>query len=126
MSSLCPAVVPAHVKHNHIICGHADDLTLFLGNLTWSITEDDIRDAFSSVGEPVSIRIAEDREGRRRGFAFAEFASMDEVQRALELDGADVLGRQIRVDRSTRSSAGRALPLAACLPSWPWPSAQWL
>ena len=88
----------------------ADDLTLFCGNLPWAITEEDLRDTFSSVGDPTQIRIAEDRDGRRRGFAFVEFQSPEQVTSALSLDGVDVMGRQMRVDRSTRSSSGRALP----------------
>jgi hypothetical protein len=90
----------------------ADDMVVFVGNLPWSVTEDELRSIFAPVGEVMSIRIAEDREGRRRGFGFVEFGSVEDAKKALEYDGVDLAGRQLRVDVTTRSSNSRALTIS--------------
>jgi RNA recognition motif-containing protein len=66
----------------------------------------------------MQVRIAEDRDGRRRGFAFVEFGTLEEAQAALRCDGKDLGGRAMRVDVTTRGSQTRA-PLFLffhCLP----------
>jgi RNA recognition motif-containing protein len=72
------------------------------------VTEEDLREAFAEAGDATGVRIAEDREGRRRGFAFVEFGTLDEAQAALACDGKDMGGRTMRVDVTARSSRTRA------------------
>ena len=74
---------------------------LFIGNLAFSVHEDDLRDAFKEAGcAPLSLRIITDQaSGRSRGFAFAEFGSVEEAERAkAELHGQPIQGRTLRVD----------------------------
>ena len=50
--------------------------SLYVGNLPWSATEDDVRDLFAPYGEVTSVKLVSDREtGRARGFGFVEMAS---------------------------------------------------
>ena len=74
---------------------------LYVGNLPWSSTEDEIRAAFAAYGEVTSVNLIEDREtGRPRGFGFVE---MDEngAREAIEaLDGKDFGGRNIKVNEA--------------------------
>ena len=50
--------------------------SLYVGNLPWSATEDDVRDLFVPYGEVASVKLVSDREtGRARGFGFVEMAS---------------------------------------------------
>lgn len=70
---------------------------LFIGNLPWSTTEDDLRQVFAEFGEIVEIRLITDKmSGRSKGIAFVEFATEEEAQAAiagtqnLELDGRTV------------------------------------
>lgn len=73
--------------------------TLYVGNLAWKVTENDLRDLFSQYGEVHSVRLVLDREtGRARGFGFVE---MDNAEQALaSLEGKDLQGRPLRVSQA--------------------------
>ncbi len=85
---------------------------LYVGNLSFNSTENDIRDAFSPHGTVTSVNIITDREtGRPRGFAFVEMGSDAEAQAAMSaLDGRDLDGRNLKVNvaqpRENRSGGG--------------------
>jgi len=78
---------------------------LYVGNLPWKFDDYDLEDAFSEFGEIVDAKVMYDREdGRSRGFGFVTLGSDDAVEEAISaLDGADIDGRQIRVNRADRS-----------------------
>ncbi|MBN2139921.1 MAG: RNA-binding protein [Desulfovibrionaceae bacterium] len=74
---------------------------IFVGNLPWNTTEEEIRDAFAQYGEVISAKIIYDREtGRSRGFGFVEMedAGFEEAIRAL--DGSLMGGRNIKVNEA--------------------------
>lgn len=75
--------------------------TLYVGNLPWSTTEDDLMKAFSPHVNVKSCRIITDREtGRSRGFGFVEVEDAD-VQKAIsELNGSVLAGREIIVNEA--------------------------
>jgi cold-inducible RNA-binding protein len=77
-------------------------MKLYVGNLSFDTTEDELRDAFSSHGEVVSVNIVKDKfTDRSKGFAFVEMANSEEGQAAIrELNGAELGGRQIKVDEA--------------------------
>jgi RNA recognition motif-containing protein len=85
---------------------------LYVGNLPFSATEDEISDAFSAHGTVQSVAVITDREtGRPRGFAFVEMASDSEAQAAVEaMDGRDFGGRNLKVNiarpRESRGGGG--------------------
>ena len=87
---------------------------LYVGNLSFSSTEDDITDAFSAHGTVTSVNVVTDRDtGRPRGFAFVEMSSDSEAQSAIQaLDGQDLGGRAIKVNiakpRESRGGGGRS------------------
>ncbi|MEM8758187.1 MAG: RNA-binding protein, partial [Planctomycetota bacterium] len=70
-------------------------MKLYVGNLSYSMTEDELREVFSEHGEVVSANLVMDREtGRPRGFGFVEFADAEGGKKAIEaLNGANVGGR---------------------------------
>ena len=72
---------------------------LYLGNLSWSLSEDDIRELCEPFGELVEVRlITEPRSGRSKGFAFVEFAEEEAATAALEeLNEKEVDGRNLFV-----------------------------
>ena len=75
--------------------------SIYVGNLAFSSTEDDVRKAFSSYGEVLSVKLINDREtGRPRGFGFVEMddAGADEAIRAL--NGKELDGRTIKVNEA--------------------------
>ena len=82
---------------------------LYVGNLSFQSTEDELRDLFSQHGEVTSVRLISDRDtGRSRGFAFVE---MENANAAIEaLNGYELGGRNLRVnearEREDRGSGG--------------------
>lgn len=72
---------------------------LFVGGLSWNITNDELRKIFSAVGTVLSAEVVFEREtGRSKGFAFVEMGTPEEAQRAIEqLDGKEFDGRRIGV-----------------------------
>ena len=74
---------------------------IYIGNLPYDATEDQVRDLFSQYGEVVSCALPSDREtGRPRGFGFIEMSN-DDGRKAIEaLDGHDFGGRQLRVNEA--------------------------
>jgi RNA recognition motif-containing protein len=75
---------------------------LYVGNLSYSTTEDALRTLFEEFGEIESVKLITDRyTGRSRGFAFVEMASEQEAQEAISsLNGKPVDGRELRVDKA--------------------------
>jgi RNA recognition motif-containing protein len=80
---------------------------LYVGNLSFSATEDELREHFTQAGIPGSVAIVKDRAtGRSRGFAFVEMGSDGEARKAIEeLDGKDFKGRPLKIDEA-RSRPG--------------------
>ncbi|WP_281645166.1 RNA-binding protein [Parendozoicomonas sp. Alg238-R29] len=75
---------------------------LFIGNLSFRATEDELSELFGQHGELEEVKIILDREtGRSRGFAFVTFVEEPAAQEALVLDGNSVSGRDIRVSIAT-------------------------
>ncbi|OAP57131.1 hypothetical protein AYL99_07868 [Fonsecaea erecta] len=74
--------------------------TLFLGNLSFEITEDDVYNIFAPYGTPTGVRIPTDREtGNVKGYGYVTFATLDEAKSALEgAQGSYVKNRPLRVD----------------------------
>src|SRR5438477_12980781 len=81
---------------------------LFVGGLSFTTSNDSLRAAFARHGVVVSAAVMTDREtGRSRGFGFVEMATTEEAERALGgLNGANLDGRAIRVDKATPRGSG--------------------
>ncbi len=77
-------------------------MTIYVGNLSFQATEDDLKEVFAEYGEVSRVSLPTDREtGRKRGFAFVEMSSEAQEDAAIaELDGAEWLGREIRVNKA--------------------------
>jgi RNA recognition motif-containing protein len=86
-------------------------MTIFVGNLRWSITEEELSQLFERYGSVASVRLAIDREtGRARGFGFVEMPDADEAQAAIMgLHGCAVEGRLLTVNEA-RPRAGDTRP----------------
>lgn len=81
---------------------------IYVGNLSYDATEDDLREAFSQFGEVSSVNIIKDREtGRSRGFGFVEMPNSDEAHQAIEgMNRKEVAGRAISVNEARPRSDG--------------------
>lgn len=82
---------------------------VFVGNFSFTATEEALKDYFSSIGNVTSCRIMKEGPGgRSRGFGFVEYASREDAERAIkELDGALWDGRPIKVSEDKTGSAKR-------------------
>ncbi|PWN53208.1 RNA-binding domain-containing protein [Violaceomyces palustris] len=78
----------------------APSKTLFVGNLSFSLTEDDIWNTFAEYGEVSSVRLPKDPEsGLAKGFGYVEYASQEHATKAIDaLSGKDLGGRPVRLD----------------------------
>lgn len=77
-------------------------MKLYVGNLSFNTSNQDLNDLFGAVGTVVSSNIIEDREtGRSRGFGFVEMSSKAEGENAIaQLDGKEVDGRSLKVNEA--------------------------
>jgi RNA recognition motif-containing protein len=91
------------------------DRRLFVGNLPFSVEDNDLEQAFADHGKVVSAIVIRDREtGRSRGFGFVEMETEEDAESAVgALDGSELGGRRLRVnaaqpkgDRQRRSDFG--------------------
>lgn len=92
-------------------------LNIYVGNLDYSITSDDLKDLFEEFGAVNSANVITDRETRRsKGFGFVEMENDEEAHEAIEeLDGAEYEGRTLKVnearpreDRGNRGDRNRS------------------
>ncbi|MFN8658882.1 MAG: RNA-binding protein [Candidatus Obscuribacterales bacterium] len=76
---------------------------LFVGNLSYNVTEDELQQLFSQHGGVVSAVLPKDRDtGRLRGFGFVEMETQAAAEAAIKsLDGRDFSGRPLKVNMST-------------------------
>ncbi|HVA80973.1 MAG TPA: hypothetical protein VNF29_08610 [Candidatus Binataceae bacterium] len=87
---------------------------LFIGNLSFRLSDEELRDAFAGVGEVERAEVVRDRfDGRSRGFGFVEMARAEDAAAAVaDLNGAELAGRPMRVEAATslrrESGAGGA------------------
>ena len=77
-------------------------MKLYVGNLSFNTSTQDLEEIFGEVGTVESTNIIEDRDtGRSRGFAFVEMSSKEEGERAIaELNGKEFDGRELKDQRS--------------------------
>lgn len=87
-------------------------IRLYVGNLPFSATEQELEDLFSQSGQVDSVSIVTDRDtGRSRGFAFVEMSTKEAAEAAIEaLNGTDLNGRALTVNearpKESRGSVG--------------------
>jgi RNA recognition motif-containing protein len=86
-------------------------INIYVGNLPFKASEDDLRELFEAFGQVDSAKIIMDQfTGKSRGFGFVEMANREEGMRAVEdLDSKDFMGRSLRVNeaRPKRDNRGR-------------------
>jgi RNA recognition motif-containing protein len=76
---------------------------LYVGNLTYSVNEGNLRDLFGSYGEVESVKVIE-----QKGFGFVEMATIEQAQAALDaLNGTEYEGRTLRIDEARPMQARR-------------------
>ena len=84
-------------------------MTIYVGNLSYQATADDLTAVFAEYGTVRRITLPSDREtGRLRGFAFVELAEETQEDAAIaDLDGAEWMGRQLKVNKAKPRETAR-------------------
>ena len=77
-------------------------MNIYVGNLSYGMSEDELREAFAAYGDVASVKILSDREtGRSRGFGFVEMPNQSEGEAAItQLNGKELGGRTLRVNEA--------------------------
>ncbi len=88
-------------------------MNIYVGNLSYSVSENSLKEAFAEFGEVESVKIITDRvTGKSKGFGFVEMLEDSEAEKAIkDLDGKEIEGRNVKVNkarpRRERSSRNR-------------------
>jgi RNA recognition motif-containing protein len=84
-------------------------MNIYVGNLSFDVTEDDLKEAFEPFGQVTSVNIIKDKfSGRSRGFGFVEMAAKAEGQAAIEgLNGKELREQPLRVNEARPRPEGR-------------------
>jgi len=79
-----------------------DHMNIYAGNLSYSVTDEDLREIFGAFGEVSKASVISDRDsGRSKGFGFVEMPVDEEARQAIDsLNGKDVKGRNINVNEA--------------------------
>ncbi|MGH2413886.1 MAG: RNA recognition motif domain-containing protein [Microcystaceae cyanobacterium] len=77
-------------------------MSIYVGNLSYEVTEADLKSVFAEYGSVNRVQLPTDREtGRLRGFGFVEMGEDAEEQAAIDaLDGAEWMGRDLKVNKA--------------------------
>jgi RNA recognition motif-containing protein len=76
-------------------------MKLYVGNLPYNISDDQLTAIFAKFGTPDSARVITDRDtGQSKGFGFVEFSNPDHAREALSLNGTEFGGRSLRVNEA--------------------------
>jgi RNA recognition motif-containing protein len=85
-------------------------MNIYVGNLPYNVTEENLRQTFEAFGQVSSARIVKDKySGQSRGFGFVEMLEQAQAQTAIKsLNGKELLGKQISVNEArSRADQGR-------------------
>jgi len=84
-------------------------MNIYVGNLSYDVTEEDLKNAFESFGKVDTIKVIKDNEtGRAKGFGFVEMPAESEAKAAIEgLNGKELKGRSLNVNEARPRTEGR-------------------
>ena len=84
-------------------------MNIYVGNLSYEVTEEDLKEAFEVFGEVETVRVIKDKyTGRSKGFGFVEMPGKAQAQSAIDgLNGKELKGRNLNVNEARPRSEGR-------------------
>jgi RNA recognition motif-containing protein len=99
------------VSYLHCIykTGKEVNMNIYVGNISYEVTEDDLKQAFGAFGQVENVKIIKDKwSGQPRGFGFVEMPERAEAHSAISgLNGKDLKGRTVKVDKARSRSESR-------------------
>ncbi len=99
-SNLCVWFSGVFFNNTHFYLG--DSMNLYVGNLSYDMTDEDLQQVFEEYGTVNKVNIIMDRDsGRSKGFGFVEMENSEDGEKAVqELDGQEVKGRNLKVNQA--------------------------
>jgi RNA recognition motif-containing protein len=84
-------------------------MNIYIGNLSYEVTEEDLKEAFKAFGEVETVKIIKDNyTGRSKGFGFVEMPAKDEAESAInDLNGKELKGRTLKVNEARPRTESR-------------------
>jgi cold-inducible RNA-binding protein len=84
-----------------------DPMKLYVGNLPYNISDDQLEAMFTKFGQPDSARVITDRDtGQSKGFGFVEFSNDEAARQALTMNGTELGGRSLKVNEARPKPEG--------------------
>ena len=87
--------------------GPATEFGVFVGNISYKCTENDLKKFFKDCGKIAEVRIAKRDDGKLKGFAHVDFETKEAMEKAVEKNGKELQGRPLKIDQSTRGGNAR-------------------
>ena len=88
--------------------GPTTEFGIFVGNISYKCTENDLKKFFKDCGKVVDVRIAKKPDGKLKGFAHVDFETKEGMEKAVEKNGKELQGRALKIDKSTKDGNGRS------------------
>ena len=86
--------------------GPATEFGIFVGNISYKCTENDLKKFFKDCGKVVDVRLAKKPDGKLKGFAHVDFENKEAVDKAVQKNGEELQGRALKIDKSTGGKGG--------------------
>ena len=87
--------------------GPASEFGVFVGNISYKCTENDLKKFFKDCGKVVDVRIAKKPDGKLKGFAHVDFETKEGMEKAVEKNGKELLGRALKIDQSSSGNGNK-------------------
>jgi len=81
--------------------GPATEFGVFVGNISYKCTDNDLKKFFKDCGKVVDVRIAKKPDGKLKGFAHVDFETKEAMEKAVEKNGKELQGRPLKIDKSS-------------------------
>ena len=88
--------------------GPASEFGVFVGNISYKCTDNDLKKFFKDCGKVLDVRIAKKPDGKLKGFAHVDFETKEGMEKAVEKNGKELLGRPLKIDKSSSGNGNRS------------------
>jgi nucleolin len=84
--------------------GPSSEFGIFVGNISYKCTENDLKKFFKDCGKVLDVRLAKKPDGKLKGFAHVDFENKEAMEKAVEKNGQEMQGRALKIDKSSRKT----------------------
>jgi len=88
--------------------GPMSEFGVFVGNISYKCTDNDLKKFFKDCGKVVDVRIAKKPDGKLKGFAHVDFETKEGMEKAVEKNGKELLGRPLKIDKSSSGNGNKS------------------